>query len=284
MPNLNGLKSRINVIKNTEKITNAMELVSTSKLRRLRNEFLSISSYQATLQNILNDLINNIEPRKLYSIFPKNTTKGKLYIVLTSDLGLCGSYNYNIFNLLKEKIQPHDQIIIIGNKGIALFKNSKLKDQVIKTIANVGDSLSYEFSSSIIKIALDLYSENKICAINLLYTEFINNLTQEAKLCQLFPFVLDKEKVGTKISQLIEFEPNAETVLVKSVPLFLTSALYNHAFSSKISEIASRRNAMENATNNAGDLIQNLQLEYNRQRQSLITQEITEIVSGADAT
>lgn len=284
MPNLNGLKNRINVIKSTEKITNAMELVSTSKLRRLRNEFLSINSYQSTLKNIFDDLINNVDPRKLYSIFPKNSAKGKLYIVITSDLGLCGSYNYNIINLLKEQIKPEDKIIVLGDKGVVLLKNSKLKDQVIKFIGNVGDSLSYDISSTIIKISLDLYLENKVSAINLLYTEFINNLVQEARNLQLFPFVLDKKKIGSKVSQLIEFEPNAETVLVKSVPLFLTSTLYNYAFSSKISEIASRRNAMENATNNAGDLIQNLQLEFNRQRQSLITQEITEIVSGADAT
>ncbi|AKF41159.1 F0F1 ATP synthase subunit gamma [Mycoplasmopsis canis UFG4] len=284
MPNLNGLKNRIQVISNTEKITNAMELVSTSKLRRLRNEFLNIQSYQNTLSNIFDDLMNNIEINKFHSIFPKNNSKSKLFIVITSDLGLCGSYNHNLFKLLNETITKEDKIIIVGSKGVGLVKTSKLKEQVIKSISNIGDKLSYDISSSLIKTALDLYLDNKISEINLIYTEFINNLTQEAVSKKIFPFEIKKNKEAKKNNQVLEFEPDAETVLLNSVPLFLTSTLYSLSFSSKISEMASRRNAMENATNNASELIKELKLEFNRERQGIITQEITEIVSGADAT
>ncbi|SYV97625.1 ATP synthase F1 subunit gamma [Mycoplasmopsis edwardii] len=284
MPNLNSLKNRINVVSNTEKITNAMELVSTSKLRRLRNEYLSIVSYQDSLSEIFDNLMQNIEVSKFNSIFPKNSAKSKLFIVITSDLGLCGSYNHNIFKLLESKIEKEDKIIVIGTKGIGQIRASKFKDQIIKSYSNIGDKLSYDLSSIIIKTALNLYLENKICEFNLIYTEFINNLTQEAICNKIFPFEIKPKNNKRKASQILEFDPDAETILLNSVPLFLTSTLYSLSFSSKISEMASRRNAMENATNNASDLIKELKLEFNRERQGIITQEITEIVSGADAT
>lgn len=284
MPNLNSLKNRINVVSNTEKITNAMELVSTSKLRRLRNEYLSIVSYQDSLSEIFDNLMQNIEVSKFNSIFPKNSAKSKLFIVITSDLGLCGSYNHNIFKLLESKIEQEDKIIVIGTKGIGQIRASKFKDQIIKSYSNIGDKLSYDLSSTIIKTALNLYLENKICEFNLIYTEFINNLTQEPICNKIFPFEIKPKNNKRKASQILEFDPDAETILLNSVPLFLTSTLYSLSFSSKISEMASRRNAMENATNNASDLIKELKLEFNRERQGIITQEITEIVSGADAT
>ncbi|MCU9935877.1 F0F1 ATP synthase subunit gamma [Mycoplasmopsis cynos] len=118
MSNLNGLKNRINVVSNTKKITKAMELVSTSKLRRLRNEFINIQSYQNTLSDIFKDLMERIELSRFYSIFPKNDNNSKLFIFITSDLGLCGSYNHNVYKLLENKLSPSDKIIVIGAKAL----------------------------------------------------------------------------------------------------------------------------------------------------------------------
>ncbi|WP_322912674.1 ATP synthase F1 subunit gamma [Mycoplasmopsis felis] len=284
MPNLNNLKNRISVVSSTQKITNAMELVSTSKLRRLRNEYTQVKSYLDTLQDTFNELIAHVQPNDFYDIFPQNNIESSLYIVITSDLGLCGSYNSNIIKLLTEKIKQNDKIIILGTKGVGLVLGSSLKDQVIKSYINIGDKLSYKLSNEITKMALEYYTDKKISKINLIYTEFINNLTQTPISLQLFPINVNSYSKTQNQTDSIEFEPNAETVLLETIPMFISSMIYCLSANSKISEIASRRNAMENATSNAGDLIKDLKLEFNRQRQGIITQEITEIVAGADAT
>ncbi|WP_322908559.1 ATP synthase F1 subunit gamma [Mycoplasmopsis felis] len=284
MPNLNNLKNRISVVSSTQKITNAMELVSTSKLRRLRNEYTQVKSYLDTLQDTFNELIAHVQPNDFYDIFPQNNIESSLYIVITSDLGLCGSYNSNIIKLLTEKIKQNDKIIILGTKGVGLVLGSSLKDQVIKSYINIGDKLSYKLSNEITKLALEYYTDKKISKINLIYTEFINNLTQTPISLQLFPINVNSYSKTQNQTDSIEFEPNAETVLLETIPMFISSMIYCLSANSKISEMASRRNAMENATSNAGDLIKDLKLELNRQRQGIITQEITEIVAGADAT
>ncbi|WP_322935735.1 ATP synthase F1 subunit gamma [Mycoplasmopsis felis] len=284
MPNLNNLKNRISVVSSTQKITNAMELVSTSKLRRLRNEYTQVKSYLDTLQDTFNELIAHVQPNDFYDIFPQNNIESSLYIVITSDLGLCGSYNSNIIKLLTEKIKQNDKIIILGTKGVGLVLGSSLKDQVIKSYINIGDKLSYKLSNEITKLALEYYTDKKISKINLIYTEFINNLTQTPISLQLFPINVNSYSKTQNQTDSIEFEPNAETVLLETIPMFISSMIYCLSANSKISEMASRRNAMENATSNAGDLIKDLKLEFNRQRQGIITQEITEIVAGADAT
>lgn len=284
MPNLNNLKNRISVVSSTQKITNAMELVSTSKLRRLRNEYTQVKSYLDTLQDTFNELIAHVQPNDFYDIFPQNNIESSLYIVITSDLGLCGSYNSNIIKLLTEKIKQNDKIIILGTKGVGLVLGSSLKDQVIKSYINIGDKLSYKLSNEITKMGLEYYTDKKISKINLIYTEFINNLTQTPISLQLFPINVNSYSKTQNQTDSIEFEPNAETVLLETIPMFISSMIYCLSANSKISEMASRRNAMENATSNAGDLIKDLKLEFNRQRQGIITQEITEIVAGADAT
>lgn len=281
MANLNSLKNRINVVGNTKKITHAMELVAASKLRKSRQLFDSIQSYQDILESTFNDIINNIDKNELNKLFEENKSENTLYIVITSDLGLCGSYNSNVINLLKTKIIKNDKIIAIGSKGIAMINSSNFKENIINTFYGYGDELSYKIGTKISKIALELYNSKLINKIKIIYTEFISNMVQNPVEKQLFPLTYKKKN---KLKALIEFEPDAGTVLRNSIPLYIASMIYCLGTSSKISELASRRNAMENATNNAEELIVDLNLQYNRTRQGIITQEITEIVSGADAT
>ncbi|VEU70316.1 ATP synthase F1 subunit gamma [Mycoplasmopsis glycophila] len=283
MANLNSLKNRISVVSNTSKITNAMQLVSTAKLRRIKKEFESIDSYLNLLNDTFDSLIEHVQPEDFYSIFPKNeNVKSKIYIVITSDLGLCGSYNTNVINLLKKNITSEDKVIVLGTKGYSILHSTALKDQIIDHYLNYGEKVDYSIANKITKETLDLYAKGQVGEINLIYTKFVNNINQEAILKKLFP--LDIEHKTKTISQNIEFEPNAEVVLKNSIPLYIGSLIYCLGSSSKISEMASRRNAMENATNNANELISNLHLQFNRERQRVITQEINEIVAGADAT
>ncbi|MGZ9756615.1 ATP synthase F1 subunit gamma [Mycoplasma sp. 4423] len=283
MPSLNSLKNRISVVSNTQKITNAMELVSTSKLRRLRNEYTQIQAYKETLEDTFNELISHVSSRQFYEIFPKNEgIDGSVYIVITSDLGLCGSYNSNIYKMLNENLKPQDKIVVIGTKGFSMINSATIKAQMIKYYINNGDKITYKICNDITKIAFELYSKKLVSQVKLIYTKFINNINQEPRLKTLFPLDFSIQKQHN--AQIIEFEPSAEEVLSDSVPMYIASMIYALSGESKISEMASRRNAMENATNNAEDLIKELRLEFNRQRQGKITQEITEIVAGADAT
>ncbi|QNM93728.1 F0F1 ATP synthase subunit gamma [Mycoplasma sp. Pen4] len=284
MANLNSLKNRINVIGNTRKITNAMQLVSTAKLRKLRTEYQSVNAYLATLTDTFDELFKHASPKDFYAIFPKNTdVKSNLHIVISSDLGLCGSYNHNVIKLVKSQLKPNDKIIVVGTKGYTLLQGAGYIDQIIQKHTDIGETITYHLGSVIGKKALSLYNQKEIANVYLYYTEFINNINQEAVQKKLFPFDI-QESSEQNGAQTIEFEPNSEVVLKNSIPLYLASMVYCLGTTSKISEMASRRNAMENATNNADDLQKELRLEFNRRRQSNITQEITEIVAGADAT
>lgn len=284
MPNLNGLKNRISVVANTKKITNAMELVSASKLRVIKKEYDNIQNYKNSLENTFSDIMDHMSKGELDTLFPVDKSNAsELYIIITSDLGLCGSYNSNIINLARTRVKENDKLILIGNKGISqankLIKN---KENILKSFAEVGNKFSYELASLIASESFDLYKQSIISKINIIYTKFINNVVQESEIKTLFPLEIktDHKSVHTEI----EFEPSAEEVLKNAIPLYLSSLIYALGAASKLSEMASRRNAMENATDNAQEIEQTLILEYNSTRQGLITQEITEIVSGADAT
>lgn len=284
MPNLNGLKNRISVVANTKKITNAMELVSASKLRVIKKEYDNIQNYKNSLENTFSDIMDHMSKGELDTLFPVDKSNAsELYIIITSDLGLCGSYNSNIINLARTRVKENDKLILIGNKGISqankLIKN---KENILKSFAEVGNKFSYELASLIASESFDLYKQSIISKINIIYTKFVNNVVQESEIKTLFPLEIktDHKSVHTEI----EFEPSAEEVLKNAIPLYLSSLIYALGAASKLSEMASRRNAMENATDNAQEIEQTLILEYNSTRQGLITQEITEIVSGADAT
>lgn len=284
MPNLNGLKNRISVVANTKKITNAMELVSASKLRVIKKEYDNIQNYKNSLENTFSDIMDHMSKGELDTLFPVDkSNESELYIIITSDLGLCGSYNSNIINLARTRVKENDKLILVGNKGISqankLIKN---KENILKSFAEVGNKFSYELASLIASESFDLYKQSIISKINIIYTKFVNNVVQEAEIKTLFPLEIktDHKSVHTEI----EFEPSAEEVLKNAIPLYLSSLIYALGAASKLSEMASRRNAMENATDNAQEIEQTLILEYNSTRQGLITQEITEIVSGADAT
>lgn len=284
MPNLNGLKNRISVVANTKKITNAMELVSASKLRVIKKEYDNIQNYKNSLENTFSDIMDHMSKGELDTLFPVDkSNESELYIIITSDLGLCGSYNSNIINLARTRVKENDKLILIGNKGISqankLIKN---KDNILKSFAEVGNKFSYELASLIASESFDLYKQSIISKINIIYTKFVNNVVQEAEIKTLFP--LEIKTNHKSVHTEIEFEPSAEEVLKNAIPLYLSSLIYALGAASKLSEMASRRNAMENATDNAQEIEQTLILEYNSTRQGLITQEITEIVSGADAT
>lgn len=276
---LSKLKSRFLQIKNTEKITKAMELISNAKIPKLRREFVQVSQYFTNLNEIF---LSIIKKTTSINVFDLDTTKPKVFIVITSDLGLCGAYNVNVVKKLKSLIKEEDRIIVIGKKGISYLSKFKNQIDLEFDVVDRADRLEIIFK---VKEQIEKYLENKqISGIEIIYTQFINTLTFNAINFTLLPIDKNIEQQKLEFKQNskleIEFEPSPESVLKNLIPIYFGAALNNFLFESKISEIASRRIAMENASDNANEIIDKLSIELNRTRQASITQEITEIVGS----
>ena len=272
-----AIKSRIKSINSTKKITGAMELISNVKLTKNRSLMLKNRAYAGALE----DMVANMLSGEMISENDYLTTKDakeKLYFVFTSDMGLCGGYNINIEKLIKESVSKDDYIIFIGNKSYASIK--KLGYNIINEMTS-SDTADYMLIKEYADMALDMYRLNKINSINVIYTCFVNNINFKATVFSALPGESKSEE--KREYKQIEFEPSADEILKDLIPMMVESQIYSKYLESKTSEHGNRRFAMENATDNANELTDNLLLAYNQARQAAITQEITEIVSGADA-
>lgn len=278
MASLQEIKSRLGSISTTKKITKAMQLVATAKLRRAKSNLEGIQEYYTSVYDTFQDLLGQI--KDFSALVPANPKESTLYIAITSDLGLCGSYNSNILKMLKEQVKSGDQVIMVGNKGVSSYKVKGKKTYM--EFQSVGDNPDYNIASNIGKEAIALYMTGEVKAIKILHTKFINSVTFEAETTQILPVVKKQEEHKEKQHAVTEFEPDAETVVKNAIPLYVSAVTFGSMVESKVSEMSSRRTAMENATDNADELIEKLDLEYNRARQASITQEITEIVAGSD--
>lgn len=272
-------KSRIRSITATQKITNAMELVSTSKLKRAKELNMKISPFKNEVIDIVSAVAANIAEDE--SIFLKTSKIGKkLYIIITSSLGLCGGYNNNIFKYCHDKIKMQDDLIVIGSKGIYYYKNRHYnlidKYEEMPTL-----DLKENISTLITNRILKDYKNQIYNCVEIIYTQFINSLTFQPIRFQLLP--LDKSNLKNKFKKELLLEPTPIDVLNHLLPFYLTSTIKGFIVESMLSEQASRRTAMESATDNATELKDKLMLEYNKARQAAITQEITEISGSAEA-
>ena len=274
MTSLQEIKNRINSIKTTKKITKAMKLIASAKLKSSRKNLEAFNEYANSIEKVFNE-VNTYYLNEKEKIFSNKT----LFIVITSDIGLCGSYNANVINLLLKNLKINDKIIIFGNKGISNLKNRKINTTL--DIPNIGDVVDYEKVLLTTKKALILYNNNKVGRIKIIYTKFINSINFNPYVKKLLP--IENVEKNIKDDSIFEFEPNPKVILKNMIPLYLSSSINKFLIESKVSEMASRRMAMENSTENAKELIEQLNLAYNRVRQSKITQEIIEIVAGSNS-
>ncbi|MCP4336694.1 MAG: F0F1 ATP synthase subunit gamma [Mycoplasma sp.] len=284
MASLQETKSRLQSVNTTKKITKAMQLVATAKLKRAQSNLESIQEYYTTVYDTFQNIMNNV--KKFEELFPKKPKDSILYIIITSDLGLCGGYNSNVLKLLKNNLKNRkekDKVIVIGTKGITHLNASIFSKSVIKEYANFGDNPNYDDSEKIGAEIIAQFMTGNVKQVNLIYTKFINSVTFEAKNNQLLPIKKSENINEVKSLTLTEFEPSADVVLKNSLPLYISALIFGSTVESKVSEMSSRRTAMENATDNATELIKQLDLEYNRARQAAITQEISEIVGGSES-
>jgi F-type H+-transporting ATPase subunit gamma len=275
--NRQALKSRIRSTQATMKITSAMELMSNSKLQRQRSMMEKNREYSTTLLKTLHHILSEsdqVENKYLLNIDSKTV----LTIVFSSDLGLCGGYNVNMLRYAASLMKKEDPAIVIGSKGRS-WLSSRGYNVVNEYIDS--DAFDYVEASNMIDKALQQVLSKEIGKIQVVYTYFKNTVTFEPKLEVLFPVEKGQGKLESK--QEILFEPNADEILNTLIPMALKSTLYSLWMETKTSEQASRRLAMENATDNAEELKEKLVLQFNQARQAAITQEITEIVAGADS-
>ena len=275
---LANTKKRIQSVNSTLKITKAMELVANAKLKRWKNKMENITQYLLEMSDIIStcagsyDSFNmSIDELKKY----KNTSS-KLYIVVTSSLGLCGGYNYNVFKFLNNKIKPEDKVIILGTKGLIKYSHTDLNlDEDYVSLLDKFDSYT---SRNLIDKIINEYKTGKYNEVRLIATEYKNSLTFIPNDIKILPF----ENKNNTINDNIIFDPNKEEVLSLLIPKYLDVLMYGKLTEAIVCEHASRRNAMDTATDNGEELSQKLMLEYNKARQQAITQEITEISSAAN--
>ena len=275
--NRQALKSRIRSTQATMKITSAMELMSNSKLQRQRSMMEKNREYSTTLLKTLHHILSESDQVENKYLL-KNDSETVLTIVFSSDLGLCGGYNVNMLRYATTFIKKEDPIIVIGSKG-----RNWLSTRGYNVVNEVIDSDAFDYveASNMIEKALQQVLSKEIGKIQVVYTYFKNTVTFEPRLEVLFPVEKGQGKLESK--QEILFEPNADEILNTLIPMALKSTLYSLWMETKTSEQASRRLAMENATDNAEELKEKLVLQFNQARQAAITQEITEIVAGVDS-
>lgn len=276
--NVVKIKSRIKSVTGAYKVTSAMKLVSTVKLKQWKNKMLANKDYNKQLDEVV-DLLLTFS-KKTNSPFMKINEKAnkKLYVIISSTLGLCGSYNTNIFKVADAKITKEDEAIILGQKGIVRYSKEEFK--VIEGFEDSSSYIAKDFVNRIKDYILKEYIKGTYSEIHIIYSEYKNSLVFFAKDYKLLPFIASKEESNDYPPI---FEPSANELVDKLIPFYLETCLYSKLLESAVCEQAARSNAMENATNNAKDLLDELHIEFNKARQAAITQEITEIVSAAKA-
>ena len=270
-------KRRMKSVDSTRKITNAMKLVATAKLKKWKSLMSNSSLYSDTLVALMKEVFSKADSIKS-PYLKENESENKLFIVVTSTLGLCGGYNYNLFKLADPLISENDDIIIIGAKGMYHFKGHETHLNL--DYLDLGNYLEEKLIRDLSEKILKDYAEGKYKEINLIYTRYVNSLTFTAEKLALLPLKLESK--NDKGNFDIIMEPSKEALAESLIPFYIKSILFNKLLESIVSEQASRRTAMENATNNATEIFDELQIEYNKERQAQITQEITEVVGGAN--
>ena len=273
------IKARIKTVRSALKVTSAMKLVSTVKLNRYKNKMIANRDYSYKIDDITSDVLKWAKKTNVYFEENENTDK-KLYVVVSSTLGLCGAYNSNIFKLADVTIGENDDLMILGKKGVSHYENGEHKVLLdFKDYALMKNEKSMNDLSDFLE---DLFLNKEYREIHIIYTSYRNSMVFVPKDYKLLPLNKGKEEQNDLGFAPI-LEPTEEKLVNTLIPLFLKTSIYSKLLESEVCEQAARCNAMESATDNANELLDALNIEFNKARQASITQEITEIVGAAEA-
>ena len=290
MPSLDDLRKRIVSVKSTQKITKAMKMVAAAKLRKAQESAKKGRPYSEKMQNIILNLTESINDLENAPKLLIGTGKDQihLYIVMTSDRGLCGGFNSNICRLAKkyfEKILKEGKklkIITVGSKGHDQLKREYGKYIIQKLSFKNKKKISFTEAEEVGKIILGLFDKNEFDKCILFYNNFKNVMTQIPHAQQIIPTEVQKDSKNKK-ENFYEFEPDEDEILEDLLPKNISAQVFKAFLENSASEQGSRMTAMDSATRNAGDLVNKLTINYNRSRQAVITKELIEIISGAES-
>ncbi|NOU22345.1 MAG: F0F1 ATP synthase subunit gamma [Methyloglobulus sp.] len=280
------IRSKIASIKNTQKITRAMEMVAASKMRKTKDRMQATRPYSKRIGQIIKHLAHANPEYKHGFLVPREVKRVGL-IVVSSDRGLCGGLNANLFRKTLtylidwEKAGVEVDVCTIGTKASGFFSN--LKTRLVGQVVKLGDAPHLSDIVGIIKIMLDAYAEGRIDELYVVNNEFVNTMTQQPTVNRMLPVVADDIEEGLNGHWDYIYEPDAKEVLDHLLTRYIESIVYQGLVENNACEQAARMVAMKSASDNAGNLIKELQLIYNKARQAAITQEISEIVAGAAA-
>lgn len=279
------IRTKISSIKSTQKITSAMQMVAASKMRKAQDRMSAGKPYAQKIRAVVSHIANaNPEYRHLY--MQEREVKRVGYIVVSTDRGLCGGLNTNLFKqVTNEMKQWHDQgveidICAIGQKALSFFRN--FGGNVLAALTHLGDDPSAAKLIGSVKVMLDAYEQGTIDRLYVVHNRFVNTMTQKPEVIQLLPLLAADDKEMQHHWDYI-YEPDAKPILDGLLTRFIESQVYQGVVENNACEQAARMIAMKSATDNAGGMIDELQLVYNKARQAAITQEISEIVGGAAA-
>jgi F-type H+-transporting ATPase subunit gamma len=281
------IRTKIKSIQNTQKITKAMEMVAASKMRKAQDRMAASRPYSDKMREVIHHLAFAHTEYKHPYLQDRPDVKRVGYIIVSTDRGLCGGLNNNEFKaVLASMKQWRDQGIeidycTIGTKALGFFK--RLKGNILSQASHLGDAPSINDLIGTVKVMLDAYNDGKIDRLYLVFNRFVNTMTQEARVDQLLPVTSIKEEDQLKHHWDYIYEPDAKVVLDSLLTRYIESLVYQGVIENVACEMAARMIAMKAASDNAGNLIGELKLVYNKARQAAITQEISEIVSGAAA-
>ena len=280
------IKTKIKSVQNTRKVTRALEMVSASKIRKAQDLMKSSRPYARLMRQVIGHLAHaNVEFKHPFLVERKDV-KRVGYVVVSTDRGLCGGLNSNLFRKLLGEIRDWQakgvevDLVCIGQKATQFFK--RLKVNMVGSVTHLGEKPQIAQLIGVIKVMLDEYTAGRVDRLNLVYNDFVNTMTQKATVAPLLPLPPSEELATTHAWDYL-YEPDAEAVLEHVLTRYIESLVYQAVLENLASEHAARMVAMKSASDNATKAIGSLTLIYNKARQAAITQEISEIVSGAAA-
>jgi F-type H+-transporting ATPase subunit gamma len=290
VPNLKDLKNRIESVKNTRKITKAMQMVAAAKLRRAQDAAEASRPYSERFNSVLASLAASVGSSEGAPLLLRGTGKQDVHmlVVMTAERGLCGGFNSSIAKLarshaaeLKEN-GKQVKIITVGKKGRDAIKRDLGEYFIEHVDLSEFKSIKYVNAQSIAKALLSRFDDNEYDVATIFYSKFVNVVTQIPTVQQIIPASFDDQSSASD-KTIYEYEPDEETILADLLPRGVATQIFSALLENGASEQGARMSAMDNATRNAGDMIDNLTIEYNRSRQAVITNELIEIISGAEA-
>lgn len=279
------IRSKISSVKKTQKITKAMELVAASKMRKAQDRMLLSRPYARKIRQVVGHLANGHSEYHHPYIVPREVKRVGI-IVVSTDRGLCGGLNTGLFKMVTMQLREWHQkdiapsLCLIGNKAVGFFR--RIKAQMLGVTTHLGDSPSLMDTVGVTKVMLDAFDNGEIDVLYVAYNDFINTMQQKPVIQQLLPLVPEPDDSQRHYWDYL-YEPDARDLINGLLTRYIESQVFQSVLENIASEQAARMVAMKSATDNAGEIIEELRLAYNKVRQAAITREIAEIVSGADA-